>query len=94
MKTDVEAVFDNLVLAQQRRKSSRKKAMKDEDLRVFLSESFRELQNLNYIELVNESKAVGNSVWYLPCFVISQAKNRIVYDGRANLNSVCINNFI
>ena len=33
-------------------------------------------------------------VWYLPYFVTSQAKKRIVYDGKAAFNGVCINDFI
>ena len=34
------------------------------------------------------------SVWYLPYFVTSQAKKRIVYEGRAEFDNVCVNEFI
>ena len=33
-------------------------------------------------------------MWYLPYFVTSQAKKRIVYDGRAEFDGVCVNEFI
>ena len=34
------------------------------------------------------------SVWYLPYFVTSQAKKRILYDGKAAFKAVYINDFI
>ena len=94
VKSGVEELPNNLELAQKRLDSLRKKALKDEKLRVFLSESFCELQDLNYIEPVDDSKDVECLVWYLPYFVTSQAKKRIVYDGSADLNGVCVNDFI
>ena len=68
--------------------------MKDDDLRVFLTQSFSELQDSNYIELVNDGDEVKKPVWYLPYFVSSQAKKRVVYDGRAEFDGVCVNEFI
>ena len=68
--------------------------MKDTDLREFLTECFCELQELNYIERVDDSEMLETPVWYLPYFVTSQAKKRIVYDGKAAFNGVCINDFI
>ena len=68
--------------------------MKDEDLCVFLTELFREPQYSNYIEPVDETEAVGNSMWYMPYFVTFSAKKRIADDGRADLNGVCKNDFI
>ena len=95
LKSCVEALPKNLNVAQKRLNSLRKKALKDEDLRSFLAESFCDLQDLSYIEPVVDSNGVDESVvWYLPYFVTSQAKKRIVYDGRADLNGVCINDFI
>ena len=52
--------------------------MKDEGLCVFLTESFHELQDSNYIEPTDEGVAVGNSVWYLLYFVNSQDEKQIV----------------
>ena len=95
LKSCVEALPNNLNVAQKRLNSLRKKALKDEDLRSFLAESFCDLQDLSYIEPVVDRNGVDESVvWYLPYFVTSQAKKRIVYDGRADLNGVCINDFI
>ena len=94
MKTGVEAKPGNLLLTQKRLDSLKKKAMKDEDLCVFLTELFHEPQYSNYIEPVDESEAVGNSMWYMPYFVTFSAKKRIVYDGRIDLNGVCKNDFI
>ena len=95
LKSCVEALPNNINVAQKRLNSLRKKALKDEDLRSFLAESFCDLQDLSYIEPVVDRNGVDESVvWYLPYFVTSQAKKRIVYDGRADLNGVCINDFI
>ena len=33
-------------------------------------------------------------MWYMPYFVTFIAKKRIIYDGRANLNGVCKNDYI
>ena len=33
-------------------------------------------------------------MWYLSYFFTSQAKKRIVYDGRAEFKDICINDFI
>ena len=94
LKEGVEALPNNLALAQNRLEILRKKAMKDDDLRVFLTQSFSELQDSNYIELVYDGDKVKKPVWYLPYFVTSQAKKRIVYDGRAEFDGVCVNEFI
>ena len=94
LKAGVEAIPDNIALAQRRLYSLKKRAMKDESLRDFLTQSFRELQDLNYIEPVENCETLEKPVWYLPYFVTSQAKKRIVYDGKAEFDSVCINDFI
>ena len=67
--------------------------MKDKSWCDFLIWLFREL-DLNYNEPVNDKEVLGKPMWYLPYFVTSQAKNRIVYDGRAEFKGVCINDFI
>ena len=63
-------------------------------MREFLTECFCELQKLNYIERVDDSEMLETSVWYLQYFVTSQAKKRIVYNGKAAFEGVCINDFI
>ena len=57
-------------------------------------ECFCEVQELNYIERVDDFEMFETPVWYLPHFVTSQAKKRIVYDGKAAFKGVCINDFI
>ena len=68
--------------------------MKDTNLREFLTECFCELQELNYIERVDDSEMLETLVWYLPYFVTSQAKKRIVYNDKAAFEGVSINDFI
>ena len=90
LKTGVVAIPDNMAVAKNRLENLKKKALKDTDLREFLTECFCELQELNYIERV----MFETPVWYFPYFVASQAKKRIVYDGKAAFKGVCINDFI
>ena len=94
LKTGVVAIPDNMAVAKNRLENLKKKALKDTDLREFLTECFCELQELNYTERVDDSEMLETPVWYLPYFVTSQAKKRIVYDGKAAFNGVCINDFI
>ena len=93
MKEGVEALPSNLAVAQSRLEILRKKAVKDDGLSVFLTQSFSVLQDSNYIELVNDGDEVKKPVWYLPYFVTSRAKKRIVYDWRAELDGACVNEF-
>ena len=94
MKSGVEEIPNNYTVAQSRLDSLRRKALKDDELLVFLTESFCELQEAGYIELVDDISGSEGPVWYLPYFVTSQAKKRIVYDGSATLGGLCINDFI
>ena len=94
LKEGVEVLPNNLAVAQSRLEILSKKAMKDDDLDVFLTRSLSELQDSNYIELVNDGDEVKKPVWYLPYFVTSQAKKRIVYDGRTEFDGVCVSEFI
>ena len=94
LKTGVVAIPDNMAVAKNRLENLKKKALKDTDFREFLTECFCELQELNYIERVDDSELLETPVWYLPYFVTSQAKKRIVYDGKATFEGVCINDFI
>ena len=55
------------------------------------------MQNLKsngYIEKANESVYDSKHEWYLPYFVTSQAKKRIVYDGKSEYKGVCVNDVI
>ena len=94
LKIGVVAIPDNMAVAKNRSDNFKKKALKDTNLRKFLTECFCELQELNYIERVDDSEMLETPIWYLPYFVTSQAKKRIVYDGKAAFEGVCINDFI
>ena len=95
LKTGVVAIPDNMAVAKNCLENNlKKKPLKDTDLREFLTECFCELQKLNYIERVDDSEMLETPVCYLPYFVTSQAKKRIVYDGKAAFEGVCINAFI
>ena len=82
LKNDVN-LPNNYILARDRVSTLRKKALKQSDLGEFLSESMSELQENGYIERVPDEMNCSKSVWYLPYFVTSQAKKRIVYDGKS-----------
>ena len=83
LKAEIEELPDNRVTAEKCLDSLRKRAIKNESWCEFLIRSFRELEDLNYIEPVNDNEVLDKPVWYLPYFVTSQAKKRIVCDGRA-----------
>ena len=93
LKNDVN-LPNNYVLARDRVSTLRKKALKQSDLSEFLSESMSELQENGYIECAPDERDCSKSVWYLPYFVTSQAKKRIVYDGKSEYKGVCVNDVI
>ena len=94
LKEGVDTLPDNLLMARKRLEALRGKALRDEDLRNFFTKSFCELQEAGFIESVENKNDAESLVWYLPYFVTSQAKKRIVYDGKAEFNGVCINDFL
>ena len=68
--------------------------MKDESWRDFFIRSLRELEDLNYIETVNDKEVLDKPVWYLSYFVTLQSKKCIICNGKAEFKGVCINHFI
>ena len=85
---------NNFVLAAERMEGLRKKALKQPDAYEFLVESIRELKNAGYVEpVVNVDASLGKT-WYLPYFVTSQVKKRIVYDGKSQYKGTCVNDVI
>ena len=58
------------------------------------SRSDKEAKKFVEVLTVVANEVVGYSVWYLPYLVTSQTKKRIVYNGRADINGVCIDDFI
>ena len=93
LKADVE-VPNNLALARDRDIALRKKAFKQHDLCEFLVETMQNLKSEDYFEKANESVCDSGREWYLPYFVTSQAKKRIVYDGKSEYQAVCVNDII
>ena len=85
---------NNFELAHKRLSALRKKALRQPDLKEFLVESMAEMQSNNYIERVPDADCANDQKWYLPYFVTSQVKKRIVYDGRAKFKGTCVNDII
>ena len=54
----------------------------------------QKLKSKSYIEKTDESVYDSRREWYLPYFVTSQAKKRIVYDGKSEYKGVCVNDVI
>ena len=85
LKAKIEQLPDNRVMAEQRLDSLRKRAIKDESWRDFLIQSFRELEDLNYIEPVNENQVLDQLVWYLIILFLRKLKSALYM--MAELNS-------
>ena len=85
---------NNFELAHERLSALRKKALQQPDLKEFLVESMAEMQSNNYIECVPDADCANDQKWYLPYFVTSQVKKRIVYDGKAKFKGTCVNDII
>ena len=85
---------NNFELAHERLSALRKKALRQPDLKEFLVESMAEMQSNNYIERVPDADCANDQKWYLPYFVTSQVKKRIVYDGKAKFKGTCVNDII
>ena len=75
LKTGVAAIPDNMAVAKNRLENLKKKALKDTDLHEFLTECFCELQELNYIERVDDFEMLEAPVWYLPYLLRHRQKS-------------------
>lgn len=84
----------NYESARHRLSSVRKKALCQPDLQEFLVDSMVEMQSNNYIERAPAAECSTGQEWYLPYFVTSQVKKRIVYDGKAQFKGACVNDII
>ena len=87
-------VPNNFELAHERLSALHKKALRQPHLKEFLVESMAEMQSNNYIERVPDADCANDQKWYLPYFVTSQVKKRIVYDGKAKFKGTCVNDII
>ena len=93
LKADIE-LPNNLALARDRAIALRKKTLKQHDFCEFLVETMQNLKSKGYIEKANESVYDSRHEWYLPYFVTSQAKKRIVYDRKSEYKGVCVDDII
>ena len=93
LKSDI-SLPNNFVLASDRLADLRKKALKQPEVCEFLIDSMKDLKSSGYIESSEGFDAKCGQEWYLPYFVTSQAKKRIVYDGKAKFRGVCVNDAI
>ena len=84
LKNDV-ILPNNYVLACDKISRLHKKAVKQSDLAEFLSESISELQDNGYIERASDDMDCNKGFWFLPYFVISQVKKRMVYQGKSRV---------
>ena len=85
---------NNFELAHERLSALQKKALRQPDLKAFLVESMAEMESNNYIERVPNADCANDQKWYLPYFVTSQVKKRIVYDGKSKFKGTCVNDII
>ena len=85
---------NNFGLASDRVAAIKKKALKQPDLCQFLVESMTDLQSKGYIEDASDFSAESGREWYLPYFVTSQVKKRIVYDGKSEWQGRCVNDVL
>ena len=92
LKADVK-LPNNFALAKDRAIALRRKALKQEDFYKFLVETMQNLKSNGYIEKANKFSDSGRE-WYLPYFITSQDKKRIVYDGKSEYQGVCVNDVI
>ena len=85
LKNDVaETLSNNYSNALKRTSSVRRKALNDVQLKNMLTETFEEMIFEGWIETVDGKLVHDNGCWYLPFFVTSHKKSRVVFDGAAS----------
>ena len=85
---------NNFGLASDRVAAIKKKALRQPDLCQVLVESMTDLQSKRYIKDASEFSAESGREWYLPYFVMSQVKKRIVYDDKSEWQGRCKNDVL
>ena len=95
LKNDVaEKLPNNYSNALKRTLSVRRKALNDVQLKNMLTETFEEMISEGWIETVDERLVHDNGCWYLPFFVTSQEKSRVVFDGAASFKGASLNDAV
>ena len=59
-----------------------------------LTETFEEMISDGWIETVDEKLVHDNGCWYLPFFVTSQEKSKVVFDGAASFKGASLNDAV
>ena len=68
---------------------------RDEATQKFYCDAIQKLIDTDKIERVDTDNDEKNArVFYIPHFVTKQAKRRLVYDGSAKCNNVCLNSLL
>ena len=89
----LEILPDNHDIALNRTLSLRKTALRNPQMRQTLTNTFDELISQKWIEPV-ECSVNKKPTWHLPFFVTKSVKPRVVYDGAATVNGVCLNQLV
>ncbi|XP_073821397.1 uncharacterized protein [Musca autumnalis] len=99
-KYNVKQLPESYNNARKRLTCLQKKFQKDKNLRDVLQEQINNLLKKGYARKLSDEEISnnGNPVWYLPTFITlnpnKPGKIRMVWDGAAKSNGVCLNDFI
>ena len=86
----IQKLLDNYSDALKRTMFLRRTALRNPELKQVLTDTFSELIREGWIVPVDNLVAV-RPAWHLPFFVTNAGKPRVVYDGAAMMEGVCIN---
>ena len=86
--------YCNYSNALERTLSVHRKALNDVQLKNMLTEAFEEIISEGWIKTVDGKLVHGNSCWYLPLFVTSQEKSRVVFDGAGSFKRASLNDAV
>ena len=95
LKTNMlKSLPNNYSNALNRTKSLRQKALKNDELKRMLVDTFCEMINEGWIVPVDGEDLSDNGCWYLPFFVTKQDKPRVVFDGAAKFQGSALNDAV
>ena len=95
IKSDLNKMPYTKGLAKHRLMQQRRSLKRDETTQKFYCDAIQKLIDTDKIERVDTDDDEKNArVFYIPHFVTKQAKRRLVYDGSAKCNNVCLNSLL
>ena len=95
LKTEIaEKLPNNFQSAANRTVSLRQKALKNDQLKQILVDTFQELIAEGWLIPIDEPVSVQDKAWYLPFFVSRQDKPRVVFDGAATFRGKALNDAV